>query len=88
MATVNLEKVSKLPERATCGVRAGLGRCRRRADGLVGPSGSGKTTALRMVRDSRNHLGHASHGRQASTTCPRRTATWPWCSRTTPCTRT
>ena len=57
---------------------------------LVGPSGCGKTTALRMVAGLEDDLeGHGPASATASsTTCRPRSATSPWCSRTTRCTRT
>ena len=57
---------------------------------LVGPSGCGKTTALRMIAGLEDdHRGRHPHRRARwSTTWPPRTATSPWCSRTTRSTRT
>ena len=51
---------------------------------LLGPSGCGKSTLLRMIAglevDHRPATSRSQAG--ASTTCTRRTATSPWCSRT------
>jgi ABC-type multidrug transport system ATPase subunit len=56
---------------------------------LVGPSGCGKTTTLRMVAVSRRSPPARSPSASGSSTiCRPRTATSPWCSRTTRCTRT
>ena len=57
---------------------------------LVGPSGCGKSTLLRMLAGLEN-ISAGIDLRSAtawSTTCTRRSATWPWCSRTTRSTRT
>jgi ABC-type sugar transport system ATPase subunit len=54
---------------------------------LVGPSGSGKTTALRMVAGLEHVTsGEIRIGGRVVNDLPPRTATSPWCSRTTPCT--
>ena len=56
---------------------------------LVGPSGCGKSTALRMVAGLEEITARAIRSATgSSTTCRPRTATSPWSSRTTPCTRT
>ena len=57
---------------------------------LVGPSGCGKTTALRMVAGLETITDGDDLDRRARRQRPdaRRTATWRWCSRTTPSTRT
>jgi len=56
---------------------------------LVGPSGSGTDDGSQMVAGLEDITsGHCGWAARPSTTCPRRTATWPWSSRTTPCTRT
>jgi multiple sugar transport system ATP-binding protein len=56
---------------------------------LVGPSGCGKSTVLNMIAGlediSQGELRIG--GRMVNQLAPR-TATSPWCSRTTPCTRT
>ena len=57
---------------------------------LVGPSGCGKSTLLRMIAGpGDDHAAAKSASATASsTTCRRRTATSPWCSRTTRSIRT
>ena len=56
---------------------------------LVGPSGCGKSTALRMVAGLEEvTAGEILIGDRDVTDCRRRTATSPWCSRTTRSTRT
>jgi multiple sugar transport system ATP-binding protein len=56
---------------------------------LVGPSGSGKSTALRMVAGLEEITeGEIRIGDRVVNDLPPRTATSPWCSRTTPCTPT
>ncbi len=56
---------------------------------LVGPSGCGKSTALRMIAGLEDLSGEPSRSAAAaSTICRRKTATSPWCSRTTPSTPT
>ena len=56
---------------------------------LVGPSGCGKTTTLRMVAglETATRAGSPSAG-ATSPPAARVCATAPWCSRTTPSTRT
>jgi multiple sugar transport system ATP-binding protein len=57
---------------------------------LVGPSGSGKSTCLNMIAgleditEGELRIG----GRVVNPLSPPRTATSPWCSSPTPCTRT
>ena len=55
-----------------------------------GPSGSGKTTTLRMIAGLHAPVGRHDrdrrHGRQPRSRPT--SATWAWCSRTTPCSRT
>jgi multiple sugar transport system ATP-binding protein len=56
---------------------------------LVGPSGCGKSTCLNMIaglEDIRTASCASAGG--SSTSWPPRTATSPWCSSPTPCTRT
>ena len=56
---------------------------------LVGPSGCGKSTLLRMIAGLEEITAARSRSAAGwSTTCRPRTATSPWCSRTTPSTRT
>ena len=57
---------------------------------LVGPSGCGKTTALRMVAglEAISKGTDRASATGSSTTSRPRSATSPWCSRTTRCTRT
>ena len=56
---------------------------------LVGPSGCGKTTALRMVAGLEDISdGTVRIGDRVVNDSRRRTATSPWCSRTTRCIRT
>src|ERR671917_1442541 len=56
---------------------------------LVGPSGCGKTTALRMVAGLEVvSRGKVVIGDRVVNDVPPRSGTSPWCSRTTPCTRT
>ena len=56
---------------------------------LVGPSGCGKSTLLRMIAGLENITAAKSASATASsTTCRRRSATSPWCSRTTRSIRT
>jgi multiple sugar transport system ATP-binding protein len=57
---------------------------------LVGPSGCGKSTALRMIAGLETiSSGELRIGdRVVNDVSNRRTATSPWCSRTTRCTRT
>jgi len=90
MATVNLEKVSKVyPNGLPAVSELDLDVAEGELMVLVGPSGSGKTTALRMVAGLEDITsGTLRMGGKAVNDLPRRTATWPWCSRTTPCTRT
>ncbi len=55
---------------------------------LVGPSGCGKSTLLRMIAGLENIRQAKSASASAwSTRCRRKSATWPWCSRTTRSTR-
>ena len=91
MAAVTLEQLTKVYANGHVGVRD---LDLEVADGeflvLVGPSGCGKSTALRMVAGLEDITdGHAAHRRPGrERPRRRRTATSPWCSRTTPCTRT
>jgi len=56
---------------------------------LVGPSGCGKSTLLRMLAGWKTSAAARSSSTGGwSTTSSRRTATSPWCSRATRCTRT
>ncbi len=56
---------------------------------IVGPSGCGKSTLLRMVAGLETITAGDIHiGEGWSTTWSRPSATSPWCSRTTRCTRT
>ena len=56
---------------------------------LVGPSGCGKSTTLRMLAGLEEvNDGHIFIGDREIPTYRPRTATSPWCSRTTPSTRT
>ena len=56
---------------------------------LVGPSGCGKSTLLRMIAGLENITAARSASASASsTTCRRKSATSPWCSRTTRSIRT
>ena len=56
---------------------------------LLGPSGCGKTTTLRMVAGLEAVVaGVVRIGDREVKDLPPRIATWPWCSRTTPCTPT
>ena len=56
---------------------------------IVGPSGCGKSTLLRMVAGLEKITGGTiAIGERVSTTWSPPGATSPWCSRTTPCTRT
>jgi len=51
---------------------------------LVGPSGCGKSTTLRMIAGLEDITdGDIMIGATSSTTCRRRTAISPWCSRIT-----
>ena len=56
---------------------------------FVGPSGCGKSTTLRSIAGLEEITGGTITSATGwSTTCRPRTGTSPWCSRTTPCTRT
>ncbi len=56
---------------------------------LVGPSGCGKTTLLRMVAGLEAiSSGTLRIGEKVANGIGPRIGTSPWCSRTTPCTRT
>lgn len=56
---------------------------------LVGPSGCGKSTTLNMIAGLEDITeAPCASGTASSTTWLPRTATSPWCSRATPCTRT
>jgi len=87
MATVNLEKVSKVYRTGYLRVRAGLGRCRRRADVLVGPSGSARRLLFGWCGTRGHHLGTLRMGGKAVNDLPEGPQR-AMCSRTTPCTRT
>ena len=56
---------------------------------IVGASGCGKSTLLRLVAglETPTPAGSCSTG-WTSPGATRRSGTWPWCSRTTPCIRT
>ena len=57
---------------------------------LLGPSGCGKTTTLNILaglEEATSRARCASAGASSTTWGPS-SATWPWCSRTTRCTRT
>ena len=90
MATVNLDKVSKVYPNGFAAVSdLDLDVSEGELMVLVGPSGSGKTTALRMVAGLEEiSSGTLSMGGASSTTLLPKTATWPWCSRVMPFTRT
>ena len=89
MASVDVRKVEK-------NVRLRAGAARRRldiADGefvvLVGPSGCGKSTLLRMIAGLEEITsGEIAIGDRVVNDVRPRTATSPWCSRTTRSTRT
>jgi multiple sugar transport system ATP-binding protein len=50
---------------------------------LVGPSGCGKSTLLRMIAGLETITGGEIRiGSRWSTTCPPKSGTSPWCSRT------
>ena len=90
MARIELQDVSKV---YTGGVRAVNALSLDIPDGdfmvFVGPSGCGKSTALRMVAGLEDITeGEIRIGDRVVNDMPPRTATSPWCSRTTPCTRT
>ena len=90
MASIAFEDVSKVFDDGT---KAVDGLDLEIADGeftiLVGPSGSGKSTALRMVAGLEEATsGDISIGHGSSTTWRPRTATSPWSSSPTRCTRT
>ncbi|VTM11771.1 maltose ABC transporter ATP-binding protein [Pseudomonas aeruginosa] len=56
---------------------------------FVGPSGCGKSTLLRLIAASKRPAAAASPSTaRTSPTLRRRSATWPWSSRPTRCTRT
>ena len=57
---------------------------------LVGPSGCGKSTLLRMIAGLENITGGRDRHRRprGERRCRRRSATSPWCSRTTRSIRT
>jgi ABC-type nitrate/sulfonate/bicarbonate transport system ATPase subunit len=56
---------------------------------LVGPSGCGKSTCLNMIAGLRTSpTASCASATGWSTPSPPRTATSPWCSSPTPCTRT
>jgi multiple sugar transport system ATP-binding protein len=56
---------------------------------LVGPSGCGKSTVLRMIVGLEDITsGDVYIGDRLVNDKAPQTATLPWCSRTTPCTRT
>ncbi len=56
---------------------------------LVGPSGCGKSTLLRMIAGLENiTAGEIRIGSRVVNAVPPRSATSPWCSRTTRSTRT
>jgi ABC-type branched-subunit amino acid transport system ATPase component len=89
MARIELQDVSKV---YAGGVRAVNALTLDIPDGdfmvFVGPSGCGKSTALRMVAGLEDITeGEIRIGDRVVNDSPPRTATSPWCSRTTPCTR-
>lgn len=56
---------------------------------LVGPSGCGKTTTLRMIAGLEDVTeGNLYIGDRLVNDVPQKTATSPWCFKTTPSTRT
>ncbi len=90
MATVDLKDVKKI---YAGGVEAVKGVSIAIPDKalcvLVGPSGCGKSTLLRMIAGLEDVTsGTIAIDGRSSTRPSRRTGTSPWCSRTTPSTRT
>ena len=90
MAEIRLENVRKS---YTKGVWVIHGVTTTIADGefivIVGPSGCGKSTLLRMIAGLETITsGEIAIGGRVVNDVEPRTATSPWCSRTTRCTRT
>jgi multiple sugar transport system ATP-binding protein len=90
MATVKLDKINKVYENGFHAIHdLDLEIADKEFLVLVGPSGCGKSTALRMVAGLETISGGTMMiGDRRSTTSSPRTATSPWCSRTTRCIRT
>jgi ABC-type sugar transport system ATPase subunit len=55
---------------------------------FVGPSGCGKSTLLRLIAGLEDVTSGTSWTGATSPKSPRPSATWPWYSRPTRCTRT
>jgi ABC-type nitrate/sulfonate/bicarbonate transport system ATPase subunit len=89
MAQVTLRKVIKKYDEVLAVRGVDLDIADKEFIVLVGPSGCGKSTTLRMIAGSRRSPAATSRSVATwSTTCRPRTATSPWCSRTTRSTRT